>query len=70
MDRLEYAYQNTDDQSPYIMYQVSTIPGERIILEVGAESQTAQDFMPAQFIRCNNAVFDEQLVNAINSNID
>jgi LysM repeat protein len=70
MDRLEYAYQNADDQSPYIMYQVSTMPGEKIILEVGAESQTPQDFMPAQFIRCNNAVFDEQLVNAINSNID
>lgn len=70
MDRLEYAYQNADDQSPYIMYQVSTTPGEKIILEVGAESQTPQDFMPAQFIRCNNAVFDEQLVNAINSNID
>ncbi|WP_421947951.1 LysM peptidoglycan-binding domain-containing protein [Phaeodactylibacter xiamenensis] len=70
MDRLEYAYQKADDQSPYIMYQVSTMPGEKIILEVGAESQTPQDFMPAQFIRCNNAVFDEQLVNAINSNID
>ncbi len=70
MDRLEYAYQNADDQSSYIMYQVSTTPGEKIILEVGAESQTPQDFMPAQFIRCNNAVFDEQLVNAINSNID
>lgn len=70
MDRLEYAYQNADDKSPYIMYQVNTIPGEKIILEVGAERQTPQDFMPAQFIRCNNTVFDEQLVNAINSNID
>ncbi len=70
MDRLEYAYQNADEQSPYIMYQVSTTPGVKIILEVGAESQTPQDFMPAQFIRCNNAIFDEQLVNAINSNID
>lgn len=70
MDRLEYASQNTDNQAPYIMYQVNATPGEKIILEVGAESQTPQDFMPAQFIRCNNAVFDEQLVNAINSNID
>lgn len=70
MDRLEYAYQNADDNSPYIMYQVNTVPGQKIILEVGAERQTPQDFMPAQFIRCNNAVFDEQLVNAINSNID
>lgn len=70
MDRLEYAYQNAVDKSPYVMYQVNTTPGEKIILEVGAESETPQDFMPAQFIRCNNAVFDEQLVNAINSNID
>ncbi len=70
MDRLEYAYQNGAESEPYIMYQVNTTPGEKIILEVGVESQTPQDFMPAQFIRCNNAVFDENLVNAINSNID
>lgn len=70
MDRLEYAYQNGTESEPYIMYQVNTSPGEKIILEVGAESQTPQDFMPAQFIRCNNAVFDENLVNTINSNIN
>jgi LysM repeat protein len=70
MDRLEYIYQNSDSDDPYVVYHIKTNPGEKIILEVGTESTTAQDFLPAQFIRCNNAVFDETLVNAINSNID
>ena len=70
MDRLEYAYKNNDEGGEYIVYQINTNPGEKIILEVGTESTTPQDFLPAQFIRCNNAVFDEKLVNAINSNID
>lgn len=70
MDRLEYAYLNHEDEPPYIVYQVESTPGEKTILEVGPESQIPQDFMPSQFIRCSNAVFDEQLVNAINSNID
>lgn len=70
MDWLEYVYQNVDDQFFYIMYQVSMMFGEKIILEVGVESQILQDFMLVQFICCNNVVFDEQLVNVINSNID
>ena len=70
MDRLEYVYKNNDEGGEYIVYQINTNPGEKIILEVGTESATPQDFLPAQFIRCNNAVFDEKLVNAINSNID
>jgi len=70
MDRLEYEYENADDGEPYIVYQVKTSPGEKIVLEVGTESSTPQDYMPAQVVRCNNAVFDEKLVNAINSKID
>lgn len=72
MDRLEYAYANSPDSEPYIVYHVNSpaSPGEKIVLEVGPESQTPQDFTPAQLIRCNNTVFDEKLVNAINSNID
>jgi len=70
MDRLEYASKNGNNSSEYIVYHVNTKPGEKVILEVGIESTTPQDFPPAQVIRCNNAVFDEKLVNAINSNID
>jgi LysM repeat protein len=70
MDRLEYVYENSDDGGEYIVYQVTTNPGEKIVLEVGTESTTPQDFLPAQFIKCNNAVFDSKLVNTINSNID
>lgn len=67
MDRLEYVDQNTNK---YVVYHVNTSPGKKVILEVGTESATPQDFPPAQVIRCNNAVFDEKLVNAINSKID
>lgn len=70
MDRLEYTYLNNQNSAPYLVYQVTTIPGEKIILDVGTESDVTQNFPPAQFIRCNNAVFDEKFVNDINSNID
>lgn len=70
MDRLEYSYKSNEGNSSYIMYQVNVSPEQKIVLEVGIESTTPQDFLPAQFIKCNNAVFDEKLVNAINSNID
>ncbi len=70
MDRLEYSYTNNQNGDEYVVYHVNTSPGVKIILEVGTESTTPQDFPPAQVIRCNNAVFDEKLVNAINSNID
>ncbi|MCB0569398.1 MAG: LysM peptidoglycan-binding domain-containing protein [Phaeodactylibacter sp.] len=70
MDRLEYTYLNNENGAPYISYHVTSIPGEKIILDVGTESDVVQTFPPAQFIRCNNAVFDEKLVNDINSNID
>lgn len=70
MDRLEYVALNGNDKSEYVVYHVNTSPGVKVVLEVGAESTTPQDFPPAQVIRCNNAVFDEKLVNAINSNIE
>lgn len=70
MDRLEYTYLNNENGAPYVVYHVNTYPGEKIILDVGAESDVVQNFPPAQFIRCSNAVFDEKLVNDINSNID
>ncbi|MCB0615422.1 MAG: LysM peptidoglycan-binding domain-containing protein, partial [Phaeodactylibacter sp.] len=70
MDRLEYVSLNGNDKSDYIVYHVNTSPGVKVILEVGTESTTSQDFPPAQVIKCSNAVFDEKLVNAINSNIE
>lgn len=70
MDRLEYVSINGNDKSEYIVYHVNTSPGVKVVLEVGPESTTSQDFPPAQVIKCNNAVFDEKLVNAINSNIE
>ena len=70
MDRLEYVSLNGEGKGDYIVYHVNTSPGVKVVLEVGAESTTPQDFSPAQIIKCNNAIFDEKLVNAINSNIE
>ncbi|MCB0546431.1 MAG: LysM peptidoglycan-binding domain-containing protein [Phaeodactylibacter sp.] len=70
MDRLEYVALNGDNKNDYVVYHVNTSPGVKVVLEVGTESTTPQDFPPAQVIKCNNAVFDEKLVNAINSNIE
>lgn len=70
MDRLEYVKENTDGNEPYIVYQVNTSPGEKIILEVGTESSNPQDYKPNLVYDCGNAVFDQKLVNAINNKID
>jgi LysM repeat protein len=70
MDRLTYVSANSDNDEPYIVYQVNTAPGEKIILEVGTESTNPQDYKPSLVYNCGNAVFDQKLVNAINSKID
>ena len=58
MDRLEYVALNGDNKNDYVVYHVNTSPGVKVVLEVGTESTTPQDFPPAQVIKCNNAVFD------------
>jgi len=70
MDRLEYIQENSDEDEPYIVYQVNTGPNEKIIFEVGTESSNPQDYKPSLMYNCDNAVFDQKLVKAINDKID
>ena len=70
MDRLEYSYQNLNGGKPYIVYHVNASPTEKIILEIGSETQSFQKDLPGQLIKCDNAIFDRRLVKEINSKID
>lgn len=70
MDRLEYIQENTDNDEPYVVYQVNTGANEKIVFEVGTESSNPQDYKPSLVYNCDNAVFDQKLVKAINDNID
>ncbi len=67
MDRLEYSY-NSSLEEPFISYQIVISETEKIILEVGKESQTTQSYVPANFWRCDNANFDLDLIQTINQN--
>ena len=69
MDRLEYAYSNVEGNAPYVAYHINVNPGEKIVLELGVEDKTLQPSLPAQLMRCSNTIFDERLVNEINSKI-
>ena len=70
MDRLEYSYQNLNGGKPYIVYHVNAGPTEKIVLEIGSETQSLQRDLPGQLIKCDNAIFDRRLVKEINSKID
>jgi LysM repeat protein len=69
MDRLEYTYSNVEGNAPYVAYHINVNPGEKIVLELGVEDKTLQPSLPAQLMRCSNTIFDERLVNEINSKI-
>lgn len=70
MDRLEYSYIGSDRGEKFITYNINVNANEKVILEIGIESRSYQNYMPAEFINCENAIFDKKLVQAINSNID
>ena len=70
MDRLEYSFENSSENKDYIVYHVNLNKSEKVILEVGIESTSNQNYLPAQVIKCNNAIFDQKLVQAINNQID
>ena len=70
MDRLEYSYANNSNGNNYIAYHINVSDSEKVILDVGVESRETQNYLPAQLVQCNNAIFDYKLVNSINSQID
>ena len=68
MDQYEYVYENpSQGNNGHLAYAIDVGQGRKIYLEVGAPIQ--RNF-PQQTINCNNAFFDEQLVDAINQRID
>lgn len=67
MDRLEYTLQDvTAAGQTYVAYHVNISPTEKIILEIGIESEKPQKFLPAQLIKCNSNYFTKEMVNLIN----
>lgn len=70
MDRLEYSYANNSNGNNYIVYHINVSDSEKVILDVGIESKETQNYLPAQLVQCNNAIFDYKLVNSINTQID
>lgn len=76
MDRLLYV-SNTKDASTkkdtateYLVYRLNNNANERFYLEIGAESQQIQEFLPTQIYSCGNTLFDAKLVQAVNSGQD
>lgn len=70
MDRLEYSYENDSKKKDYVVYHVNLSNSEKIILEVGIESNESQNYLPAQILQCNNSIFDRRFVQSINNQID
>ena len=70
MDRLEYGYSNNDGSGSYIVYHINMSFNEKIVLEVGQESNNVQNYIPSNFRRCDNGDFDLQLVQSVNNRID
>ncbi|MEL6276816.1 MAG: LysM peptidoglycan-binding domain-containing protein, partial [Bacteroidota bacterium] len=53
---------------PYYAYQVSLADGNKLILETGAEGNVRQNYLPNEYLRCNDPRLNAQLAEAINSN--
>lgn len=76
MDRLLYvattknATTKKDTATEYLVYRLNPNVNERFYLEVGAESQQIQEFLPTQIYSCGNTLFDAKLVQAVNSGQD
>lgn len=70
MDRVEYDLVRPEGKDDYITYHVNVRSGEKLILEVGIESQNLQNYLPQQYLSCQTGGFDQALVDRINANID
>ncbi len=70
MDRLEYGYATEDGEANYSVYHINLNYNEKIILEVGRESEKIQKYIPSNFWRCDNANFNLELIQSINQNQD
>lgn len=70
MDRVEYDLVRPEGKDDYITYHANIRSGEKLILEVGIESQNLQNYLPQQYLSCQTGGFDQALVDRINANID
>lgn len=72
MDRLEYVYPETKPGNEFIVYSFKRSPTERWILEVGAESQSIQQYaVPTGMITCAaSGLFEDGLINSLNEKSD
>lgn len=70
MDVFEYEFQNKGAGENYDAYQIKVNDTEKVIFEVNPESYRYQNYLPAQYISCQNAVFDKRLVAQINRSVD
>ena len=70
MDRLEYKYVNLKKSQDYVVYHINVNATTKVVLEVGPEGQSPQSALPQPLLSCDNAQFDKNLVQTINSKID
>lgn len=70
MNRLEYTDAGSDEGAPYVVYQIEVNEAEKIMLQVGLESQRYQSYLPTNAINCSNAVFSKEMADKINNQID
>lgn len=70
MDVFEYEFQNKDAGDNYDAYHIKVNDTEKVIFEVNPDSYRYQNYLPAQYISCQNAVFDKRLVAQINRSVD
>ena len=70
MDRLEYSYESANGEASYVAYHINLDANEKIILEIGRESDRPQRYVPSNFWRCDNTDFSLELVQSVNQNAD
>ena len=70
MDVFEYEFQNKDAGDNYDAYHIKVNDTEKVIFDVNPDSYRYQNYLPAQYISCQNAVFDKRLVAQINRSVD
>ncbi|MCI5082905.1 MAG: LysM peptidoglycan-binding domain-containing protein [Saprospiraceae bacterium] len=70
MDVFEYKFQNKNAGEDYDAYQLKISPTEKVVFEVNPEGYRYQNYLPAQYISCQNADFDRRTIAQINRSID
>ncbi|RMF02901.1 MAG: LysM peptidoglycan-binding domain-containing protein [Bacteroidetes bacterium] len=68
MERLTYEQTPPNAGQDYVSYHINLRAGEKLILEVGEESQNEQNYVPEPYLSCNTGGLDKTLLSRINSN--